>query len=219
MLRAAQADRLQAEWFERVEDVPDDVPLIVVANEFFDALPVRQCLAPGSERGVTVAGTGFSPAALASDLNEPGEVCEAGAVVAAHLGGRLRRQGGAVLVADYGYAGALARDSLQALHSHAAADPFADPGDNDLTAHVDFSALARAAGDVLVSGPVAQGVWLTRLGIEARARQLQTGAGSAATAQVAAALVRLTAPAQMGNLFKVMAMTGRDWPVPAGFDA
>ena len=175
-----------------------------------------------------VAGTGFSPTGLASDLNEPGEVCEAGAVVAAHLGGRLRRQGGAVLVADYGYAGAVAHDSLQALRGHAVADPFADPGESDLTAHVDFGALARAAllncaparaGDVRVSGPVPQGVWLTRLGIEARARQLQARAGSAAAAQVAAALIRLTAPAQMGNLFKVMAMTGKDWPVPAGFDA
>ena len=128
VLRAAQADRLQAEWVERVEDVPDDVPLIVVANEFFDALPVRQCLAPGSERGVMVAGTGFSPTGLASDLNEPGEVCEAGRAMAAHLGGRLRRQGGAVLVVDYGYAEMVAHDSLQALRGHAVADPFADPG-------------------------------------------------------------------------------------------
>jgi SAM-dependent MidA family methyltransferase len=88
-----------------------------------------------------------------------------------------------------------------------------------LTAHVDFSALAAAAPGLRVDGPVPQGVWLARLGIEARAAQLQAGAGVAAAAAIAAALVRLTAPAQMGSLFKVMAISSPAWPQPAGFTA
>lgn len=220
VLRAAQAQQLRAEWYDRVEDVPDDLPLIVVANEFFDALPVRQFDGRGSERGI---GAGFAPVKVPAPGTQAGEVCEAGAAIVAHLGDRLRARGGAILVIDYGYAGenqAMAGlDSLQATRNHAVADPFADPGESDLTAHVDFSALGRAAGEVRVSGMVTQGVWLTRLGIEARARQLQAGAVPAAAAKVAAALVRLTAPAQMGSLFKVMALSAHGWPVPAGFEA
>lgn len=214
VLRAAQAERLRADWYERVEDLPDDLPLIVVANEFFDALPVRQFDGNGGERGV---GPGFVPVTLPAPGVVAGEVCEAGTAISAYLGDRLRARGGAVLVVDYGYAGAVAGDSLQALRHHAVADPFAQPGESDLTTHVDFTALGAAAGDVRVSGPVTQGVWLARLGIEARARQLQAGASPAAAAKVAAALVRLTAPAQMGSLFKVMALSAQDWPVPAGF--
>ena len=222
VLRAAQAKRLRADWFERIEDVPDDVPLIVVANEFFDALPIRQFDGRGGERGVgRGVGQGFAPVTLSAPGTAAGEVSEAGAAIVAHLGARMRRNGGAVLVIDYGYASrdkaTPVPDSLQALRHHAATDPFADPGESDLTAHVDFSALAAAAGNVRGSAPVTQGVWLARLGIEARARQLQTGASTAIAAKVAAALVRLTAPAQMGSLFKVMALSAHGWPVPAGF--
>jgi SAM-dependent MidA family methyltransferase len=99
------------------------------------------------------------------------------------------------------------------------ADPFAHPGESDLTAHVDFTALARAADGLRVSGPVPQGVWLARLGIEARAAQLRGAGTPAAAAQVMAAMMRLTAPTQMGNLFKAMAVTAPHWPVPAGFGA
>ncbi len=215
-LRAEQATRLQAAWFDRLEDVPGDLPVIIVANEFFDALPIRQFDGTG-ERAVGVLGESFSATTLpASD--PAGETCEAGAAIAAAIGERLRTQGGAALIIDYGYADAIARDSLQALRHRAAADPFAAPGESDLTAHVDFTAIAHAAGDVRVSGPVAQGVWLTRLGIEARAASLRhRNPGEAG--RIAAALVRLTAPAQMGNLFKVMALSAPDWPIPAGFDA
>ena len=215
-LRAAQATRLAADWFDRVEDIPDDRPLIVIANEFFDALPIRRFDGQGGERGV---GLNFAPVVLPAPGTIAGEVCEAGAAIMAHLADRLRRHGGAVLVIDYGYAETAALDSLQALRHHSVADPFANPGESDLTAHVDFSALARATGDLRVSGPVPQGVWLARLGIEARAAQLRSGATPATAATIAAALVRLTAPTQMGNLFKAMAVTHPDWPVPAGFAA
>lgn len=214
VLRAAQAERLTAQWYDRVEDIPDDAPLIVVANEFFDALPVRQFDGAGGERGV---GAGFAPVTLPAGDMAAGEVCAAGAAIIAHLAGRLRARGGAVLIIDYGYAQTSARDSLQAVRHHAAVNPFTNPGESDLTAHVDFTALALAAGDLHIAGPVPQGVWLARLGIEARARQLQIGASPAAAARVAAALVRLTAPAQMGNLFKAMAFSARHWPSPAGF--
>jgi NADH dehydrogenase [ubiquinone] 1 alpha subcomplex assembly factor 7 len=216
VLRAAQATRLAADWFDRVEDLPDDRPLIVIANEFFDALPIRQFDGQGGERGI---GLNFAPVVLPAPGTIAGEVSEAGAAIMAHLADRLRRHGGAVLVIDYGYAEAAALDSLQALRHHSVADPFANPGESDLTAHVDFSALARAAGDLRVSGPVPQGVWLARLGIEARAAQLRNGTTPATAAGIAAALVRLTAPTQMGNLFKAMAVTHPAWPVPAGFAA
>jgi NADH dehydrogenase [ubiquinone] 1 alpha subcomplex assembly factor 7 len=219
VLRAAQATRLAADWHDRVEDIPDDRPLIVVANEFFDALPIRQFDGAGGERGVGFAGEVFAALTLPAPGTAAGEVCAAGAAIMAHLANRLRRHGGAVLAIDYGYAETTALDSLQALRHHAVADPFANPGESDLTAHVDFSALAVAAAGLRVSGPVPQGVWLARLGIETRAAQLRGGATPETAATIAAALVRLTAPTQMGNLFKAMAVTHADWPVPAGFAA
>jgi NADH dehydrogenase [ubiquinone] 1 alpha subcomplex assembly factor 7 len=218
-LRAAQAARLAADWFDRVEDIPDERPLIVIANEFFDALPVRQFDGQGGERGVGLTDDGFASVTLPAPGTMAGEICEAGAAMMAHLADRLRRHGGAVLVIDYGYAETQALDSLQALRHHAVADPFAHPGESDLTAHVDFTALARAADGLRVSGPVPQGVWLARLGIEARAAQLRSAGTPAAAAQVMAAMMRLTAPTQMGNLFKAMAVTAPHWPVPAGFGA
>jgi SAM-dependent MidA family methyltransferase len=219
VLRAAQATRVAGEWFDRIEAVPGDRPLIVIANEFFDALPIRQFDGAGSERWVDWQDGAFVPVALPAPGTAAGEVSEAGQEIVAHLAARFRAQGGALLVIDYGYADTRALDSLQALRQRAAADPFSHPGESDLTAHVDFTALAAAAEGLRVDGPVAQGVWLARLGIEARAAQLQAGAATADAARVAAALVRLTAPAQMGNLFKVMALTAPGWPQPAGFAA
>lgn len=216
LLRSAQASRVAADWFERLDDVPDDLPSIVIANEFFDALPVRQFLGQGQERAVTLAGDGFAATSLPG--TGQGEVCEAGQAIAAQIGARLQARGGAALIIDYGYWAARPGDSLQALHHHARADPFADPGERDLTAHVDFAALAAAAGDVRVSEPVTQGVWLARLGIEARAAALQARATPAQAAAIAAALVRLTAPTGMGGVFSAMALSARHWPVPAGFD-
>jgi SAM-dependent MidA family methyltransferase len=218
VLRAAQARRVAADWFDRIEAVPDDRPLIVIANEFFDALPVRQFDGAGGERAVGWQDGRFAATTLPA-ARPAGEVCEAGASLVSHLGERFRRRGGALLIIDYGYADSMALDSLQALRHHAPADPFTAPGESDLTAHVDFTALARAAPGLRIDGPVAQGVWLARLGIEARAAQLQAGASLADAARISAALVRLTAPTQMGNLCKVMAISAPHWPQPAGFAA
>ena len=216
VLRAAQAKRLSAHWLDRVEDIPDDAPLIVVANEFFDALPVRQFDGIGGERGV---GPGFAPVTIPAPSRTEGEVNDAAAAIIAHLASRFTAHGGALLMIDYGYWGPPALDSLQALRHHAVVDPFVHPGESDLTCHVDFAALAGVAAGLRVDGPVAQGVWLARLGIEARAAQLRDRASPADAAGIAAALVRLTAPAQMGNLFKVMAISAPGWPQPAGFAA
>ncbi len=223
-LRAAQATRVPgAVWHAAFDDVPDDRPLIVIANEFFDALPVRHArLAPlpsreglGEEQFVA---TDFAPVWLSSDTVRTGEWSDAGETVAAAIGTRLRNQGGAALIIDYGYAGESPGDTVQAMRGHATADPFRDPGENDVTAHVDFTALAQSAG-VAAHGPVPQGVWLARLGIEARTAALKARATPTQAAGIEAALVRLTAPQQMGTLFKAMALTAPGWPVPAGFAA
>ncbi len=218
-LRAEQGKRLTAEWFDSFDAIPDDGPVIVIANEFFDALPVRQFDGAGSEVAVTATADGFAATTLPAPGTPAGEVSAESRAIAAAIGARIASRGGAALIIDYGYAGIAARDSLQALRGHAAADPFADPGQSDLTAHVDFTALAAAAGSVRVSGAIGQGVWLTRLGIEARAEALKARATPAQAAAIQAALVRLTAPTAMGALFKAMAFTAATWPAPAGFDA
>ncbi len=226
-LRAAQASRVTgARWFDCLGQVPDDLPIVVIANEFFDALPIRQFLG-GMERAVAVEAGVFTPVAIAAeDLGDfalAGEVCEPGRAIAAQLAAHFSRKGGAALIIDYGYDGVRGSDSLQALHRHKIADPFANPGGHDLTAHVDFTALAAAAvgaaAGIRVSGPLPQGVWLARLGIEARATALKARATAVQAAGIEAALVRLTAPAAMGALFKVMVLSAPSWPVPAGFTA
>ena len=121
---------------------------------------------------------------------------------------RLHHQGGVLLVIDYGHYGGAHGDTLQAVHAHAYADPFARPGTSDLTAHVDFSALAgsaRAAG-THVAGPVEQGQWLVSLGLSDRAAMLTRGAPHRAE-EIGEAYRRLTSPDEMGELFKVMAVT------------
>ncbi|MGI4879449.1 MAG: SAM-dependent methyltransferase, partial [Janthinobacterium lividum] len=144
------------------------------------------------------------------------ETSPASTAIAAEIGGRLSRHGGAALLIDYGHSGPVTGDTLQAVRGHAVADPFADPGEADLTAHVDFTALATAAG-VPASGPVGQGDFLRAIGIDARAETLRRRATPAQREAIDAAVARLTGETEMGRLFKVMALTGRDWPAPAGF--
>jgi SAM-dependent MidA family methyltransferase len=128
------------------------------------------------------------------------------------------RQGGAAICIDYGHDRGSAGDTLQAVKGHKHADPWLDPGDCDLTAHVDFEALARAAAasGVSVHGPVGQGDWLVRLGIDARAETLAR-AYPHRREELATARDRLVRDDQMGRLFRVLGLSAPDWPAPEGF--
>jgi NADH dehydrogenase [ubiquinone] 1 alpha subcomplex assembly factor 7 len=217
-----------------LETLPADQALLVVANEFFDALPVRQLVRAANgwrERHVAWAHPLFVPVASGPRLDEilpealraapPGSIIEtspAGAAIARTLGARLAAQGGAALIVDYGYSGPAIGETLQAVRGHAPANPFEEPGERDLTAHVDFATLAEAAAaeGAVAAGPVGQGAFLHALGIAARAERLGT-ASPARRAELAAAVARLTAPEQMGTLFKALALRAPAWPQPAGF--
>jgi SAM-dependent MidA family methyltransferase len=120
------------------------------------------------------------------------------------------------VIIDYGHVRSAGGDTLQAVRGHAFADVLANPGEQDLTAHVDFEALAKAADGVAVTHVVAQGEWLERLGIAARTQALKA-AHPEREDEIAAERQRLCDPAQMGTLFKVMALHAHDWPTPAGW--
>ncbi|MEP6983588.1 MAG: SAM-dependent methyltransferase [Sphingomicrobium sp.] len=202
----------QAFWHETIEDLPAR-PLLLVANEFLDALPIRQHVA-GIERRVMIAGGGLA-------FDRDGEIVEtsparAEAVIA--IATCLAAKGGAALLIDYGHERSGPGDTLQAVRGHGYAQVLADTGEQDLTAHVDFEAIAAAARDAGadVTPLVTQGEWLIRLGIEARAQALSR-ANPERSEGVQAALDRLTSRDQMGRLFKVLALHSPQWPAPAGF--
>ena len=227
-LRSAQAERVpDAIWHDDTTTLPGDIALLVVANEFFDALPIRQLVRGADgwhERLVACQDTLFLPIAgkqvpeaiLPPTLRDaaPGSVIEtspASVAVMRDLAGRIARQGGAMLTIDYGYQGPAIGDTLQAMRAGAYANPFEAPGAHDLTAHVDFATLCAAAEaeEATSFGPVDQGPLLIALGIDARAAVLGDS--------VRADRDRLVAPDQMGRLFKAIAITAANWPQPAGF--
>ena len=233
-LRAAQAARVpQAEWHDRLEEVPDDAPLLLVANEFFDALPIRQLVRTPDgwrermvgyreRRFVDVAGPTSLDALVPTSLRAApaGSVVElapAATAIAAEIGARLDARGGAALIVDYGYSGPSTGDTLQAMHAHAFADPFAEPGEADLTAHVDFTAVRLAARPARAWGPVGQGAFLTTLGIEPRTEALAARAAPEQAETLRSGTARLTRDDAMGSLFKALALTANHWPQPAGF--
>ena len=211
LLRAAQAERLSARWHDDLSTMPQSGPLLVVANEFFDALPVRQF--EGQRELLVAWDGGFRRDGAVETEDSPAAL----AIVAA-LARRICAQGGAALIVDYGHERPGTGDTLQAVSNHVYADPFESPGERDLTAHVDFHALAsaaRAAG-ARICGPAPQGAWLNAMGIKLRAASLAKAVPERG-AEIAAARTRLTAPDQMGRLFKVMALVAPAWPEPAGF--
>lgn len=237
ILRAKQAASLAASprpvtWHGNVLGVPDG-PVIAIANEFFDALPVRQLVRHSGrwhERVVGLDGTGALAFGLAPDP-EPGfhdpapegaviEIQASGVPLMRALAERIARAGGAALAIDYGHTTSGHADTLQAVRRHAFADPLAEPGEADVTAHVDFAQLARAAREAgaRVFGPITQGAFLAGLGLEARARRL-AAATPARAAEIAAAANRLagTGEGGMGELFKAMAVTHPALESCAGF--
>ncbi len=230
-LLAEQGKRLDnVTWHENIADVPSG-PTLVIANEFFDAFPIRQFVRSHGrwqERAVGLADDGkrlcwtvvpaaesdlhvMAPASWLTTAAE-GAVFEAAPAAAAYaekVAERLAQDGGAALIIDYGYEGPAFGDSLQAVFRHRFADPLARPGMQDLTAHVDFTILRRAAqaAGLAVFGPVPQGRFLLELGLAVRLARLVAGKPPAVAQILQTAAERLVAPDQMGALFKVMAWT------------
>jgi NADH dehydrogenase [ubiquinone] 1 alpha subcomplex assembly factor 7 len=239
-LREAQAERLanvQVSWHDRLEEVPKG-PLFLLANEFFDALPVHQLVRTGQgwvERRIGLGADGgfvFSlddrPSASAASLPEgvPGDIAELSPArdrVARRIAERIAAAGGVALLIDYGaWPAGPTGDTLQAVRGHARADPLAAPGEADLSAQVDFRTLAEAAcaACAAVFGPVPQGTFLRAFGIEARALQLLERARRPEQRRdLRAGLFRLIDPAAMGELFKVLVLARPDGPLPPGFKA
>jgi NADH dehydrogenase [ubiquinone] 1 alpha subcomplex assembly factor 7 len=225
-LRAAQAALLpDAVWHDRIEALPPG-PLLLLGNEFLDALPIRQFVrrSPGwTERFVAQGDFVEQPIDLDVD-GEDGAVierCETALAIATFLGARFASSPGAALFLDYGPEKSAAGDSLQALRQGGPADPLADPGHADLTAHVDFAAIAAAAvaAGAAGYGPLAQGKFLARLGLFQRTDRLaQTQPPARASALIEAAR-RLAEPDRMGRLFKALALCHPALPIPPGFES
>ncbi|HEX2764171.1 MAG TPA: SAM-dependent methyltransferase [Allosphingosinicella sp.] len=235
VLRAAQAERVPgATWHDDLSSLPEAGPILCLANEFFDALPARRILATDrgwreqlvtidGERFVAAAGPAVPDSAIPADLRgAPAgtmiETSPASLATVRMLARRVRLHGGAALIVDYGHDRTSAGDTLQAVSRHGFADPWAEPGERDLTVHVDFESLGRAAAEAgaRVSGPVGQGDFLDRLGLRARAAALARAAPERAD-EIEAARHRLTSPEAMGTLFRVLAVTAPSWPEPEGF--
>jgi SAM-dependent MidA family methyltransferase len=212
VLREAQLRAVpRAEFHESIATLPG-TPLLMVANEFLDALPVRQFIA-GAERRVVVRPDRFA-------FDSDGEIVEdspAREDAVRSIAEHLAAKGGIALVIDYGHSRSGPGDTLQAVRGHAFAPVLERAGEQDLTAHVDFEVIGRVAREAgaAVTAVVTQGEWLIRLGIEARAQALSR-ANPARADEIAAALDRLTNADQMGGLFKVVALHSGTWPEPAG---
>lgn len=235
-LRKVQLDAVPgARFHDDLSTLPMDLALLIAGNEFLDALPVRQLVRTPEgwrERMVGLEDKAFAYVAGRQPMDsavppdwrdaEEGTIVEtspASAGVVYEIAGRLAAQGGCALLIDYGHAEIRSGSTLQAVRAHRKVDPFAAPGEADLTAHVDFATLARVAQsrEVTWMGTPTQGAWLRKLGIEARADALSERAPHY-RAELAAQRDRLIAEDQMGQLFKVMGLAAPGWPVGVGFD-
>ena len=223
-----------AQWHHDLSTLPPYGPILLVANEFLDALPVRQLVktedgwrermvVPEGDKFVCMAGSQPMDAAVPElrRMAEPGTIIETNPGAAAtiyEVAGRLIDQGGAALFIDYGHDALRDGSTVQAVRAHQKVDPFVGPGEADLTAHVDFASLAPIAESrgCRWIGTVPQGRWLRNLGIEARAQTLAEQAPQHAAA-IASAQDRLVGEGQMGLLFKVMGLAAPSWPGGAGF--
>jgi NADH dehydrogenase [ubiquinone] 1 alpha subcomplex assembly factor 7 len=234
-LRAEQEKVLpDAIWHDDVGTLPEDGALLIVSNEFFDALPVQQVVRTPDgwrQRMVACQDILFLPVSgklvpetiVPESLRESpvGSILETSppsVAIIRQLSQRLERQGGAMLIVDYGYDGPAIGESLQAVRHHKHANPFDAPGDVDLSAHVDFATLGAAATltGSTVHGPVSQGDFLGSLGIAMRAASLARRSPERMD-EITGAHQRLTSPDAMGTLFRAMAITARSWPTPSGF--
>ncbi len=229
-LRAIQAGRLpEATWHDNIAALPTG-PVILLANEFLDALPIRQLVrrtAGWMERWVERSRFVELPFLSADPCNHTApegtimQLCEAAESIAQILGSRFEQSEGVALFLDYGSEYNRVGDSLQALRAGHPADPLTAPGEADLTAHVDFGRfadVARTAG-AKVHGPVPQGEFLTRLGLFHRTERLARGQPPAQAAALLDQARRLAEPARMGRLFKALVICHPMLPTPPGFEA
>ncbi len=235
-LRTVQSAALPAvQHHHDLSSVPDDGPILLVANEFFDALPIRQLIA--TEQGwrerlvgldgdtfVFVAGDRPMDSAVPAALRDASagtlvETSPASATYAGEISDRLVAQGGAALIVDYGYLQLQPGSTFQAIQAHQKVDVFAHPGTADLTVHVDFETLSQVAVQrgAQLCGLMGQGSWLQAMGIDARAQALAQSASPDQAARIMRQHHRLVAPDQMGDLFKVMGLAAPGWPQAAGF--
>lgn len=225
--RIKLSDAIDVQWYGSIDEIPEG-PAIVLANEYFDALPIHQAVKRETgwhERVIEVDDDIFAYG-MAKDPMPRFEVLLPPHVRAAPNGAifewrpntdimtiarRVRDHGGAALIIDYGHIRSDAGDTFQAVAKHAFANPLQHPGDADVTAHVDFQALARASEDIgaRAHGPVEQGAFLTRLGIETRAQTLMKNASPQQSEIISSALKRLTGSGKegMGSLFKVLGIS------------
>lgn len=237
VLRAKQNDAVpQGEFADTIDALPDNGPLLIIANEFFDALPVRQLISThaGWRERVVARDKGAKflvmPGSQALDHLVPSEsrhapshsIYETSPEAAGfmyELAARLASQGGLLLIVDYGYTLPGLGSTLQAVKDHQFVDPFENPGDHDLTAHVNFLELANLARmrGLRVQGPIEQGSWLSAIGIHQRASSLAEQ-NPDRIGEIDAARDRLVNGDAMGTLFKVMAVSASDWAVPEGFE-
>jgi SAM-dependent MidA family methyltransferase len=233
VLRAAQSARLPNPTFHADVSTLPDAPLFLVANEFFDALPVRQFQRDGTgwrERMVGLDGDtltmGLSAAAPLALLEhrladtkdgDIVEVCPALPAIMGQIGERIGTHGGAALIIDYGDWRSQG-DTLQALRGHQPVDPLHAPGTADLTTHVDFEVITQSAAPARFTRITPQGVFLERLGITQRAQSLaQSMSGDVLESHIAAHR-RLTHPSEMGDLFKVVGIYPDAHTPPAGLE-
>ncbi len=223
-------------WHDSIKTLPA-APSIILANEFFDALPIRQFRRHNEkwqERHINHAHGRLvyewhdtPPAdapdtALYSTLSADAliEQCPAAAAITAQLGQQLAAHGGVMLVIDYGYATPMAGDSFQAVTKHQPTDPLSAPGQADLTAHVNFAQMAAngCAAGLAASPIITQADFLKNLGAQMRFDVLLQNAAPGQRDNITAARNRLLAPDQMGALFKVLALYAPDQPPPVGFE-
>ena len=232
-LRKEQTARVpHATWHDNITTLPD-MPLFLVANEFFDALPIRQF--HRDENGWCEVQVGRQVGTLTPGLSAPSHIalldhrlddtkagdivehCPALPAITQNIATRIVTHGGAALIIDYGDWRSLG-DTLQALKDHAPVDPFANAGEADITAHVDFEAIATNATPAKYTRLTSQGVFLERLGITRRAQTLAKNLHDNALDQHIAAHRRLTHPSEMGSLFKVLGLYPDGALPPAGLE-
>lgn len=242
-LRLEQQKRLKATeakplWADEYADIPP-APSLIIANEFFDCLPIRQFeriksgwrerLVGLDEKGehlaFTLGRTPPPPDYLLPDISvtSEGDIFEISFEAkkfTADICATLQEQGGYALILDYGHMERGFGDTLQAVRNHKYWPPLASPGRADITAHVDFEMLANAAIDfgVAAHGPVTQGRFLDRLGLALRVEALCKGQSPEKADEIRAGAARIASPAAMGEIFKTLCLAAPTLPAPAGFE-